>query len=105
MRLGYSSESEFVDVQVFEPSAVVVKEKLDSSISEQEVDVLIKSLQSGIKKSREPLEKAQILRLMGEAYEKLGDKPNALKRYQQALENDPKVGVKRKVTKLTKEVN
>jgi len=48
--------------------------------------------------------RAKALRLLGEIYEALTDKTQALAYYQQALQKDDKVGVKKKIKKLSQDL-
>ena len=61
-------------------------------------------LETALKRTNDDTVKARIHRRWGEAAEAIGDKVGAKKQYVQALRYDPKVGVKRALTSIEKEL-
>jgi tetratricopeptide (TPR) repeat protein len=64
-------------------------------------DIYLDALQSNI--NNQNFKDGQILKRIGEVYENRKDIPNAIKYFQQALDKNPRVGIKTKLTKLIKD--
>ena len=76
--------------------------ELGDSASESEhreiLDILGNALKRGLKDY--PNQQAAVYRAMGEIHERMGNLPLAMRNYEQALKQNPKVGVKRKLKEL-----
>lgn len=65
-------------------------------------DVLMTGLEAAVSKAHDDRSRARALRLRGEVFEAEGQLTEALRDYEDALRNDPAVGVKRKAAALRK---
>lgn len=82
------------------------KELLDSSANEENARIVLKVLNSAIFEGTNspPDWVATAHRIRGEAFEILRDSANALSEYEIAIELNPKIGVKRRLTALKKQL-
>lgn len=111
-RYGYSFDGTFLDSHRYDRERVedasptdlvlIVREKLNGATSEQ-LPTLLSMINRAFEGNLSDY-RALAYRLKGEIQESLGNVEQAMSAYQEALNIDPKVGVKQKLKKLEKEI-
>lgn len=91
----------------FSLKILAAKELLDSSVDEENARIVLDVLESAISEGADarPDWGATAHRIRGEAFEILGDPTNALSAYEIAINLNPKIGVKRRLTALKKQLS
>lgn len=112
----YNYDGKFLDAEKLETNLLTsdlsyevlwaVEDKLKSkSVTASDYPKLIEYLEAALKKRPEALTESSIYRRLGEMHYELGDFPLGKKEFENALRLNPKVGVKRILAKINKELN
>lgn len=99
--LDYGSVFQAKDI--LEESEVELKKKEELNDLERKLEnyrEIIDNYKKQLKKDPHEKEKAKIHRKIGEIYERFDKKEKTIEYFEKAVEHDPKVGVKRKLSKL-----
>lgn len=91
---------------ILEESEIELKKKEELEDLERKLEnyrEIIDDYKKQLKKDPHEKEKAKIHRKIGEIYERFNKKEKTIEHFEKAIEHDPKVGVKRKLSKLKSE--